>query len=86
MYRNDIINDELKIMKQLQINLANQFLSISDLDEKISICKEMSNQRSFDWQKWEFGFRAIEKPGLLELMNSSNLLKLILLLVENDKI
>ena len=41
---------------------------------------------SFDWQKWEFGFRAIEKPGLLELMNSSNLLKLILLLVENDKI
>ena len=73
-------------MKQLQINLANQFLSISDLDEKISICKEMSNQRSFDWQKWEFGFRAIEKPDLLELMNSSNLLKLILLLVENDKI
>ena len=43
MYRCDIINDELKIMKQLQINLANQFLSISDLDEKISICKEMSN-------------------------------------------
>ena len=73
-------------MKQLQINLANQFLSTRELEKKIAIFKEMSNQRSFDWQKWEFGFRAIDNPSLLELMNFSNLLKLILLLVENDKI
>ena len=86
MYRCDIINDELLIMKQRHINLANHFLNISDLDEKTAICKEISKQHSFDWQKWEFGFRAIKKPSLLKLMNSSNLLKLILLLVENDKI
>ena len=59
-------------MKQPQINLANQFLSISDLDEKISICKDMSNQRSFDWQKWEFGFRAVATPNRVLIAHHQN--------------
>lgn len=51
-----------------------------------AICEQISSfQRSFNWNEWEFGFTVIERSDLLKHLDTANLLRLIVLLTENDR-
>ena len=55
--------------------------------EKYDICLELSGlQRSFKWDEWEFGFGLLKRHQLIEQLSKENLLRIMLLIVESEKL
>lgn len=72
--------------KVLRKELVNAFILAPDQQVRRNICnKIIERQRTFPWQKWEFGFHALEFPSLIQKMSEDNLFKLLFLIIEKDK-
>lgn len=73
-------------MKMITKELANNFFHAPSWQEKLIVCeKVVERQRSFSWQKWEFGFHVLSNPDMIQKMSAENLLRLIFLIIEKDK-
>lgn len=73
-------------MNKQKLDLVNTFFKTTDASQRLDICNNLSErQRSFPWQKWEFGFHVLEVQDLIQKMSEENLFKLIFLIIEKDK-
>ena len=73
-------------MKAQRKEIVHAFFCASDRQQRFNICNNLrERQRTFPWQKWQFGFFVLEFPDLLQQMSEENLSKLIFLIIEKDK-
>jgi len=73
-------------MKAKRKEIVHAFFHAPDQQERLNICNNLiERQRTFAWQKWEFGFHVLEFPELIQKMSEKNLFKLLFLIIEKDK-